>query len=73
MLTAVPMPSDVGIIDLMMALPITDPEQTYAFLKKGTRDTASRQEFRFPAEYMFKDVPDDRGKDADPVGVEEVA
>jgi hypothetical protein len=29
-LAAVPMPSDIGIIDLMMALPITDPERTYA-------------------------------------------
>jgi predicted TIM-barrel fold metal-dependent hydrolase len=69
MLAAVPMPSDIGIIDLMMSLPITDPERIYGFLKEAARDKASREEFRFPAEYMFKDVPDDRGKDADPVAV----
>ncbi len=69
MLAAVPMPPEIGIIDLMMALPITDPERTYGFLKQGARDQASRQEFRFPAEYMFKDVPHAWGKDADPVAV----
>jgi predicted TIM-barrel fold metal-dependent hydrolase len=63
------MPSDVGIIDLMLSLPITDPDATYAFLKERARDEASRDEFRFPAEYMFKGVPHGWGKDSDPVAV----
>jgi hypothetical protein len=64
-----PMPSDVPIIDLMLSLPILDPDRTYANLRKAARDAESRKEFRFPAEYMFKGVPHDWGKGRDPVEV----
>lgn len=53
----------------MLSLPITDPAKTYAFLKENVHDSASKEEFSFPAEYMFKHVPHEFGKDADPVAV----
>ncbi len=62
-----PMPTDIGIIDCMLGLPILDPKQSYAFITRQTRDEESRVEFRFPVEYMFKGVPHDFGKDSDPV------
>ena len=63
------MPSGIGVIDLMLSLPITDPDQTYAFLRRAARDRESKQSFQFPAEYMFKGVPHDFGKGSDPVAV----
>lgn len=61
------MPTDIGIIDLMLGLPIVDPERTYAFLKDATLDAEAREKFKFPVEYMFKGVPHDFGKGEDPV------
>jgi predicted TIM-barrel fold metal-dependent hydrolase len=61
------MPTDIGIIDLMLSLPILDPEKTYANLRAAARDDESKQDFKFPAQYMFKGVPNDWGKDMDPV------
>ena len=61
------MPSDIGIVDLMLGLPILDPEKTYKFLKDAARDAESKEDFKFPAQYMFKGVPHDWGKDMDPV------
>jgi predicted TIM-barrel fold metal-dependent hydrolase len=52
-----PMPSDIGVIDLMMGLPIRDAKRTYGFLRANLRDRESLEEFEFPAQYMFKDVP----------------
>ncbi len=52
-----PMPTDIGVIDLMIALPFRDTAQTYEFLRKNLRDRESLEEFEFPAQYMFKDVP----------------
>jgi predicted TIM-barrel fold metal-dependent hydrolase len=63
------MPSGIGIIDLMLNLPISDPDKTYAFLREQARDAQSKREFRFPAEYMFKGVPHGWGQGADPVKV----
>ena len=53
------MPTDVGVVDLMLGIP--EPghkERWYDFLKPSLRDTGS-QSMKFPAEYMFKDVPED--------------
>jgi hypothetical protein len=61
------MPRDVGIIDCMLGLPLRDPDKTYAFLRKNVHDRESREVFKFPAEYMFKGVPHDFGKEGDPV------
>ena len=52
-------PTDIGIIDLMMGIP--DPgnkESWYDFLKPNLRDAESAT-FKFPAQYMFKEVPED--------------
>jgi predicted TIM-barrel fold metal-dependent hydrolase len=63
-------PFDVGIIDTMIGFPAKDMKATYAFITRQTRDRQSREEFEFPAEYMFKEPPDKQLKDvADPVAV----
>jgi len=62
-----PMPK-LPIIDLMLGFPVTDHAKTYDFIRKQTRDKASK-ESTFPVEYMFKGVPYDWGKDRDPVEV----
>lgn len=52
-------PYDLGVIDLMMGIP--DPgnkERWYDFLKPSLRDEES-QNFKFPAQYMFKEVPEE--------------
>ena len=51
------MPSDIGVIDTMMDLPFTDVASTYEFLSPNLRDRESAEDFEFPVEYMFKDVP----------------
>jgi uncharacterized protein len=51
------MPTDIGVIDLMVGIPRGDPARWYDFLKTQLLDRESREDFEFPAEYMFKDVP----------------
>src|SRR5262245_42699263 len=48
-----------GVVDLMMGVPGTVGEapRKYDSLRGQLRDRESREEFSFPAEYMFKDVP----------------
>ena len=53
-----PMPKDVGIIDLMLAVPNNDKSNYYDFIKPLLMDEQSRQLFQMPAQYMFKDIPD---------------
>ena len=52
-----PMPTDVGIIDLMLGIPSPDQPSTYDFMRPLFRDKESLEQFDFPVEYMFKDVP----------------
>ena len=52
-----PWPSDLGVIDLMIAPPFRDARRTYTFLRQNLRDRESLEEFEFPAQYMFKEVP----------------
>jgi uncharacterized protein len=59
------MPSDVGVVDLMISFP-TRSHGPYEFLKPQLRDAESAT-MAFPAEYMFKDVPEAADDDADPV------
>jgi predicted TIM-barrel fold metal-dependent hydrolase len=63
------MPTDIGVIDLMLQVPDGTKRDWYRFLAGNLRDAESLQEFEFPVEYMFKDVPDDLPDDADPVDV----
>ncbi len=51
------MPNDIGVIDLMIAPPFRAGARTYQFLRANLRDRESLDEFEFPAQYMFKDVP----------------
>jgi predicted TIM-barrel fold metal-dependent hydrolase len=52
-----PMPRDVPIIDLMLGIPSPDQPRTYDFMRPLLRDKQSLEQFDFPVEYMFKDVP----------------
>ncbi|MFT4571069.1 MAG: putative TIM-barrel fold metal-dependent hydrolase [Hyphomicrobiaceae bacterium] len=56
-------PTDLGIIDLMLELPTDDKGTWYDFLKPLLMDEESRELFKFPAEYMFKQVPTVRDSD----------
>lgn len=61
--------SDIGAIDTMISFP-HDMAATYKFITDQVKDTQSKEEFEFPAEYMFKDVPDKQYKGTDdPIGV----
>ncbi|MDQ3147725.1 MAG: amidohydrolase family protein [Actinomycetota bacterium] len=62
------MPSGVGVVDLMIGFPSVDAARHYDFMKAQLRDEGSST-MQFPVEYLFKDVPDRREKDADPVAV----
>ena len=61
------MPSGIGIIDTMLDLPFDDVKSTYEFLAPQLRDKDSKEEFEFPVEYMFKQVPEARAAGEDPV------
>ncbi len=58
-----PMPEDVPIIDLMLGIPSPDQPSSYDFMRPLFRDRESLEQFDFPVEYMFKDVPKTGGKD----------
>jgi len=62
------MPTDIGIIDTMVGFPSSNRSEVYKFLAPQLRDAESK-DFKFPAQYMFKDVPDDLENDVDPVAV----
>jgi predicted TIM-barrel fold metal-dependent hydrolase len=51
------MPTDIGVIDLMIAPPFREAKRTYQFLRQNLRDRESLEDFEFPAQYMFKNVP----------------
>jgi len=61
------MPTDVGVIDLMLGIPEGTKKNWYGFLRAGLMDRESKDEFEFPAQYMFKEVPKDIDPDADPI------
>ena len=52
-----PMPSGIGIIDLMLGIPSDEQTRSYDFMRPLFRDKESLQSFDFPVEYMFKDFP----------------
>jgi predicted TIM-barrel fold metal-dependent hydrolase len=52
------MPTDIKVIDLMLNVPGDDNSQWYDFMKPLLMDEQSRQMFKMPAQYMFKDIPD---------------
>jgi predicted TIM-barrel fold metal-dependent hydrolase len=55
------MPTDIDIVDLGIGFPYTSIEQkkaAYASFRANLKDAESLREMEFPAQYMFKDVPD---------------
>jgi predicted TIM-barrel fold metal-dependent hydrolase len=62
------MPTDVGVVDLMIGFPSANARRNYEFMKPLLRDRASAA-MEFPAEYMFKGVPNHLDEDEDPVTV----
>ncbi len=65
---SMPMPSGVRAIDLMLQIPTDDQKKRYEFLKPLLMDQESREQFDFPAQYMFKNIPTTR-KSSDHVGI----
>ncbi|MGB1907786.1 MAG: amidohydrolase family protein [Spongiibacter sp.] len=58
-----PIPSDIKVVDLMLSVPGEDNSQWYEFMKPLLMDEESREMFKMPAQYMFKDIPDTADKD----------
>jgi uncharacterized protein len=61
MLPRMGMPTDIDIIDLGIGFPFTSVEEkkaTYDFFRPLLKDAQSAKDFEFPAQYMFKGVPD---------------
>ena len=64
------MPTDIGAVDTMLGFPHPDMKEVYRFITRQTKDVQSKEEFDFPVEYMFKDVPEKALEGADdPIGV----
>jgi predicted TIM-barrel fold metal-dependent hydrolase len=61
------MPDNAPIIDTMIGFPVADFADTYGFIRRQTKDQDSRAGMKFPAEYMFKDVPHGQEEGVDPV------
>ena len=61
-------PADAPVIDTMLNIPYGSKRDWYKFLEPQLHDVQSKDEFEFPVEYMFKQVPDDL-----PEGVDAVA
>jgi predicted TIM-barrel fold metal-dependent hydrolase len=57
------MPNDIKVIDLMLSVPGEDNSQWYEFMKPLLMDEESRNMFKMPAQYMFKDIPDSGKKE----------
>ncbi|HEY3845075.1 MAG TPA: amidohydrolase family protein [Acidimicrobiales bacterium] len=58
-------PEGIGTIDTMIGFPHPDMKETYRFITQQTKDKESIDDFEFPAEYMFKDVPEKGLRDVD--------
>ncbi|RVT94453.1 amidohydrolase family protein [Sphingomonas crocodyli] len=53
-----PRPKDIAAIDLMLGIPMSSSNhEMYEYLKPLMMDEESRQQFKMPAQYMFKDIP----------------
>ena len=61
-------PTDINIIETFVGMPSRNRKEVYKFLAPHLRDQESK-DFRFPAQYMFKDVPPDTEEGVDPVAL----
>ena len=62
------MRNGVGAVDLMIGFPSADARSHYANLRAMTKDADSAN-MEFPAEYMFKQVPNHLPEGADPIEI----
>jgi predicted TIM-barrel fold metal-dependent hydrolase len=62
-------PSGIGIIDCMIGFPVEDHAAQFKFITDQTKDRESKESMKFPAEYMFKEVPDYDISGKDPVAI----
>lgn len=54
-----PRPTDIKVIDTMLGIPTNaDRQDWYESFKPLLKDEESRQMFKMPAQYMFKDIPE---------------
>ncbi len=53
-----PMPTGLGVIDLMLNVPGEDNSKWYEFMRPLFLDEESRSVFEMPVQYMFKDIPE---------------
>lgn len=60
------MPTDIGAIDLMLGFPSANARRHYDFMQPQLRDAGSK-DMEFPAEYMFKEVPNHLDEGHDPI------
>lgn len=51
-------PAGIPIIDTMIGFKHADVRAAYKTLRENARDRETLEEFSFPVEYLFKDVPD---------------
>lgn len=59
-----PMPRDIKAIDLMLGIPVSETnKEWYEAFKPLLLDEESRQMFKMPAQYMFRDIPQLGGVD----------
>ncbi len=57
-------PKDIGVIDTMMGIPVQeDNAGWYESFRPLLNDEESRQMFKMPAQYMFKDIPQTKNID----------
>ncbi|MCD9623532.1 amidohydrolase family protein [Rhabdothermincola salaria] len=61
-------PKDIPIVETFVGMPSRNRKEVYKFLAPHLRDEGSK-EMRFPAQYMFKDVPGDLDESVDPVAL----
>ena len=51
-------PDDIRIVDLMMGIPVSETNQEwYDSFMPLLKDKESIEQFKMPAQYMFRDVP----------------
>jgi predicted TIM-barrel fold metal-dependent hydrolase len=59
---------EVGVVDLMIGFPSADARRRYEGIRSMTNDAESAA-MEFPAEYIFKDVPNHLPEGEDPIAV----
>jgi predicted TIM-barrel fold metal-dependent hydrolase len=59
---------DIGAVDCMIGFPSANARAHYDYLRAQAKDAESKS-MAFPAEYMFKGVPNELDEGADPVDV----